>query len=189
MIKMKLQILLLIIVTFATVCNSQVRNDTKHKGIIFKDWIFDLDDLKISSEKDTTKLNIVWNINNEKAENNVIEPYSKVIIKDDEEREFEIGLADTIKKDGTKNYIIKLKNKKTGELAWTYFDFPSYWFGRTIQLIVADNKVIIAAHSPIATGSYLLCLDIYSGKEMWKGDVKRLSVNHSKYSNSVYLKS
>ena len=62
---MKSKILLLIIATFAIACNSQVENKIKNKGIIFKNEIFDLDNFKISLEKDTAKLNIVWNINNE----------------------------------------------------------------------------------------------------------------------------
>ncbi len=186
---MKAKILLLIIVTFAISCNSQEKEDIKHKGIIFKDWTLDLDNLKTISEKDTNKLNIVWNINNEKVENNIIEPNSIVIIKDNEEREFEIRIVEILAKEADKNYAVVLKNNETGVLAWTYSDFPACCFGYTIQFIVAGNKIIIATHNPIATGSFLLCLDIYSGKEIWQGDVKRLSVKHSKYSNSVYLKS
>lgn len=187
--KMKTFILSLLIATFTIACNSQVKNYTKHKVIVFKNWFLDLDDLKILTEKDTNKLNIVWNINNEKAENNVIEPHSKVIIKDNEEREFEMRFTEIIIREININYTIVLKNKKTGEQAWTYSNSSFCYFGHTIQLIVADNKIIIAAHSPISTGSYLICLDIYTGKEIWQGDVKHLLIEHSGYSNYVYLKS
>ena len=67
---------------FAISCNSQVDSNSKNKGIIFKDWVLDLDDLKILPKKDTNKLNIVWNINDEEVENNVIKPHDNVIIKD-----------------------------------------------------------------------------------------------------------
>ena len=191
---MKTFILSLFIATFAiAACNGQIENDTKHKVIIFKDDIFDLDNLNIlaniDGEIDTAKLDIVWNINNEKAENNVIKPHSKVTIKDKEEREFEIKITEILAKEANQNYAVVLKNKEKGETAWTYSDFSSCYFGHTIQMIVAGNKIIIATHSPIATGSDLVCLDIYSGKEIWRGDIKQLNVGHSKYSNSVYLKS
>ena len=43
---MKTQILLLIILSFALSCNSQEEKDMKHKGIIFKNWVLDIDDLR-----------------------------------------------------------------------------------------------------------------------------------------------
>ncbi len=185
---MKTHILLLIIITFATACNSQVQDETKHKGVIFKDWVLDLNDLKILSENDEKQLNIVWNINDEKAENNVIKPHTNIIIKDNDEKEFLIKFTETDIREINQSYTVLLRNVNTKEEIWTYSNSSFCYFGHTIQLIVAGNKIIIAAHSPIASGSDLICLDIYSGKEIWRGDIKQLYVGHSQYSNSVYLK-
>ena len=184
--KMKMKILLLIIVTFATACNSQEKKDMKNKGILFKDYIFDLDDMKISLEKDTNKLNIVWNINNEP--NNFSEAKDTIIIADKTGKDFQVSISEKIVDNTIINYIIELKDKNLKKTLWTYSPKQALSLGSSLQAFVSNNKLIIAVYCPIATGSDLVCLDIYSGKEIWRGDIKQLYIEHSRYSNSVYIK-
>ena len=185
--KMKTKILLLIIVTFATACNSQEKKDMKNKAIIFKNEIFDLDDLKFSPEKDTSKLNIVWNINNEP--NNFSDAKDTIIIADKTGKEFQVSISEKIIDNTITNYIIELKDNKLKKILWKYSPNQALSIGRGIKAIVKNNKLIVAVYCPIATGSDIVCIDIYSGKEIWHGDIKQLNIGHSKYSNSVYLKS
>ncbi len=184
---MKTYVLLLLSILLATSCNSQVKKDTKNKGIIFNNWILDIDNLEILLENSTTKLDIVWNIDNEDAENNVIKPHTNKIIKDNDEKEFLIMFTDLIAKEYNQSFTVLLRDAKTKEEIWTYSNYFAINFGHIIQLIVADNKIVIATHNQISSGSNLICLDIHTGKEVWRGAVNQLNVEHSKYSNSLYI--
>ncbi|MCD4793049.1 MAG: hypothetical protein K8R54_07455 [Bacteroidales bacterium] len=187
---MKTKILLLIIVTLAIACNSQEKKDMKNKVIIFKDYIFDLDDLKLLSnidgEIDTAKLNIVWNINNEP--NNFSDAKDTIIIADKTGKEFQVSISETIIDNTISNYIIELKDKKLKKTLWKYSPNQALSLGTAVKAVVNNNKLIIAAYCPIVSGSDLVCIDIYSGKEIWRGEIKQLYINHSQYSNSVYIK-
>ena len=183
---MKSQILLLIIVTFATACNSQEKEDMKHKGIIFKDEIFDLDDLKFSLEKDTSKLNIVWNTNNEP--NNFSDSKSTVTVTDKTGKEFQVSVTEEVIDSTLVNYIIELKDEKLKKTVWKYSPNQALSIGNGIKAVVKNNKLIVAVYCPIATGSDLVCIDIYSGKEIWHGDIKQIRASHSQYSNVVHIK-
>ena len=180
---MKSQILLLIIITFALSCNSQEEKDIKNKGIIFKNWVLDTDDLKILPEKDKKQLNIVWNINNE--QNDYSDSKDTLFITDKTGKEFQVSISEKIIDNTITNYIIELKDKKLEKMLWTYSPKQPLSLGSSLKAIVSNNKLIVATYCPFASGSDLVCLDIYSGKEIWRGDIKQLSIGHSRYSNLV----
>jgi len=187
---MKSQILLIVIVMFSTACNSQEKKDMKNKVIIFKDYIFDLDNLKLLSnidgEIDTAKLNIVWNIKDEP--NNFSDAKDTIIIADKTGKEFQVSISEKIINNTITNYIIELTDKKLKKTLWKYSPNQALSLGTAVKAVVKNNKLIIVAYCPIASGSDLVCIDIYSGKEIWRGDIKQLNIDHSQYSNSVYIK-
>jgi hypothetical protein len=72
----------------------------------------------------------------------------------------------------------------TGAAKWSWSQqYPS----EAIHAKRAGANIVVALHSPIATGTQLLALDAATGTLAWRGDVESLPIAHSKYSNRVEL--
>jgi len=55
------------------------------------------------------------------------------------------------------------------------------------KVVLKDSVLFVARYHNIATGSHVNAYNAYTGKLLWKGDVKQLNVGHSEYYNSVFL--
>jgi hypothetical protein len=55
------------------------------------------------------------------------------------------------------------------------------------KTVLKDSVLFVARYHSIATGSHVNTYNAYTGKLLWKGDVKQLNVGHSEYYNSVFL--
>ena len=165
---------------------SQNNSNSKHKAVIFNDWILDIDDLKLVDSK--KNLDIVWNVNKELDKNNDFLAIDTVIITDEKSEKYELNISDKIIDNSIISYVIQSKKFNTKEIMWEYSPKLALSLGESMKYIVQENKLIIAVYCPIATGSDLICVDIYSGQEIWRADVKQLSIGHSKYSNNVFIK-
>jgi outer membrane protein assembly factor BamB len=72
----------------------------------------------------------------------------------------------------------------TGAVKWTWKQqYPS----EAIHAKRSGGNIVVALHSPIATGTQLLALDAATGTLAWRGNVDSLPIAHSKYSNRVDL--
>jgi hypothetical protein len=72
--------------------------------------------------------------------------------------------------------------------------FTSEWTVKTdnnyydrAETLLMDSTLVISTYPNIATGSALAAYNFYTGKLLWKADVKQLNVGHSKYYNAVTL--
>jgi hypothetical protein len=55
------------------------------------------------------------------------------------------------------------------------------------KTVLKDSVLFVTRYHSIATGSNVNAYNAYTGKLLWKGDVKQLNVGHSEYYNSVFL--
>jgi hypothetical protein len=55
------------------------------------------------------------------------------------------------------------------------------------KTVLKDSVLFMARYHSIATGSHVNAYNAYTGKLLWKGDIKQLNVGHSEYYNTVFL--
>ena len=66
------------------------------------------------------------------------------------------------------------------------------WEGASVhhdaaRIVQVGPLLVIAAYSPIATGTQLFAVDVKTGKPVWRAEVDSLPIGHSKYANRVQL--
>ena len=74
----------------------------------------------------------------------------------------------------------------TGAVKWKW-TWSSPHANEAIHAKRVGANIVLALHSPIATGTQLVAVDAATGTLAWRGDVESLPISHSKYSNHVEL--
>lgn len=72
-----------------------------------------------------------------------------------------------------------------GSVKWTWTGTPFHQ--EAMHVVRSGTNLVMAIHSPIATGTQLFALDAASGTLAWTGNVDSLPIAHSKYRNEVEL--
>jgi outer membrane protein assembly factor BamB len=156
--------------------------------VTLKNWTLDIDALKLVTSISERKIDTVWNINQEPNWRST-NPYRKTTTFIEANGDTaEISAKYKIDNNTIHNYVVSLTNKKSGKVLWEYSPKNPLSLGQVANAIRDGDHVYICIYSFISTGSDLVCLNFYSGKEVWHADVKQLNVEHSKYYNDVYLK-
>jgi hypothetical protein len=73
-----------------------------------------------------------------------------------------------------------------GAVKWTWAGPPFH--DESLHALRSGSNIVLAQHSPIATGVRLVALDEAKGALVWQGNVDSLLIAHSKYSNQVELR-
>jgi len=100
---------------------------------------------------------------------------------------YRITIEDKIVDNTIVGYNIHAATSPKPKAGWKYSPEEALALGDKMHIIVDENKLIVAAFSPIASGCDLVCINLQTGKEIWHADVQQLMVEHSKYLNEVYL--
>jgi hypothetical protein len=79
------------------------------------------------------------------------------------------------------------KKEMEVEIGDSKWQVPNEGFDDAAKSILYDSVLVIAKYNNIATGCSVDAYNTYTGKLLWKGDVKQLDVGHSKYYNVVHL--
>jgi len=79
------------------------------------------------------------------------------------------------------------KKFKTIILNHSWDASPKNLYANTAETLLIGNTLYIAFYHEISTGSSLYAFDLETGKELWQANVKQLNIDHSEYSNTVYL--
>ncbi|MCI5057008.1 MAG: hypothetical protein MRY83_12915 [Flavobacteriales bacterium] len=168
--------LLFSLLMHTTLYNAQ----TLDKAVVFEDWILNLDALQMASDNDP--LNIIWDLSKEKSN------HSQRAVIELKGKEYEVSVEDKIENETINNYMIQLIDPQSKESLWQYSPKYATAMGRSCKHILIEDRLFVAVYSPISCGSDLVCINVNSGKEIWRGDIKQLLIDHSWYRNMVHLR-
>ena len=186
-----------LLVLILTICISQIKSQKTDKVIqvkkvvLFKDWALDLNQLKLIGINDYSKNEVVWDVNNEPSywgdRNKMkIERGDFISVKSKDSIINYIKIDEFIAKDVVYGYQISSWDitKKTKQ--WIFLD-TLHGVATCGKVLTCDNKLYIATFDFISTGSGLVCLNQSTGTLLWNAKVKQMFIDHSEYSNDVFL--
>lgn len=87
--------------------------------------------------------------------------------------------------DGEQTGGLALLEPSDGQPRWRVDDPRA---GGSATVLLAGDRLVVAAYCAIATGADLLSVDLASGRLLWRADVAQLGASHSRYSNEVALR-
>ncbi|MGC9367145.1 MAG: hypothetical protein ACP5FK_08915 [bacterium] len=193
-----------IIILFAVVAVNLSGNDLiqeNYRLILFKDLVFDLDKLDFVDSAAITEFNVVWDVSIEPVkwdkpelshQGQSIQIWENREVLGDE-MDALMGILTIEDVESGEVIVVSklvLRDRQNQDTVWVYNPNPPLCFGKYIKAVfpIGGNNIYIAIFDLISTGAGLVCLDVRSGEEIWRGDVEQLMVPHSIYLNEVFIK-
>ncbi|MEI6349087.1 MAG: hypothetical protein WCP69_14160 [Bacteroidota bacterium] len=184
-----------ILILLASYSQSECQNNestvSNKKVVVFRGWALDLNQLKLIGINDYTKKEIVWDVDNEPSywgDKNTkrIERGDFIPVKSKDSIINYIKIEEIIAKDVIYGYQISSWDITKKIKQWTFSD-TLHGIAACGKVILCDQKLYIASFDFISTGSGLVCLNQNTGTPVWNAKVTQMLVDHSEYSNDIFL--